>query len=360
MMQNEVFEISEHTESPNEAKEKAFHDFFVEAKKLHQLTEQLFENTPYESNLWPELWQYLCNRLKNHIPESSYGVLILNEDDSLQNRSAPVNFQKKLDVYDQAFDAEIPQMLKVIDTLRHFLIIKRRDKTYKASDIAANFSGRLINRPRRLPFPGYEIGVGLWDSENAEKKACRNGRETNRVNYMTTELVLMLSLLTQLPREEIFLALFPYKLKNNLTEEWGALRHVLKSYYYTLRHYSTMESMFDDLLILLGCYELYITSGSIKPDSEKIVVLLFSICRQAMKNKRYVHCLKMALDIDSEEDLLRQVFNQMFPKSIQICARLHRVVEIALSAMRPEGFRHIQKLVNTNESNGSILYPRFS
>lgn len=362
-MQNKTCTDSDHAVSTPTPEQQAIRQIFTEANRLHKLTIKLFDDTPYQHALWPEIWQYMAYRMKSHISAESYDVLMQNEHDIFSGKTAPVRFRTKLAAFDAAFDAEIPNVLKTIEHAREVLTVTRLKKAYKPSDVRSYFAGLIINRPRKPPFPGYDFGVGKAvddEDDDPSHARCKNGRKPGRIYYMTTELVFLISILMGLPREEIFMALFPYKMRHTLTEEWSSLNHVIHSYYDNLNHYANMEVIFDDLLTLISCYFVYTTKGTLHTDSEKILVFLTSVCKQALQIARFAIFVARFADTDSAEGRLQVVFNILFPKSIKHFAALHRRLEASREALCGVTYCHIKKLHPEGAPNPQVLYPTFA
>ena len=362
-MQNKDCTDSESAVSTPTPEQQAIRQIFTEANRLHKLTTKLFDDTPYQHALWPEIWQYMAYRLKSYISVESYDVLMQNEPDIFTGKTAPVRFRAKLAAFDAAFDAEIPNVLKVIEHAREVLTVSRLKKAYKPSDVKSYFAGLIINRPRKPPFDDYDFGVGKAvddEDDDPSHARCKNGRKPARIYYMTTELVFLISLLMGLPREEIFMALFPYKMRHTLTEEWSSLNHVIRSYYDNLNHYANMEVIFDDLLTLLSCYFVYTTKGTLHTDSEKILVFLTSVCKQALQIARFAIFVARFADTDSVEGRLQVVFNILFPKTMKHFAPLHRRLEASREALYGVTYSHIKKLNIQGAPNPQVLYPTFA
>ena len=335
----------------------AFANFFIAATRLHLCTERLFAETPYKIDKFPEIWFHQVELVKPYISEETYLVLLDNKNDSLKGHTLQHHFIEKLENYDREFEAELSRMFQAIEDLRTYIPVKRKEGLYKPSDVSSHFEKKLIIRPRHLPFEEYDYGVGLMSPDDSPKKANKNGRDTNRVQYMTTELVLMICILMNLPRVEVFLALYPYKWKNLLTSEWDTLRLLGKSYYYTLHRYATMESIYDDLLLLLGCYEIYSTLGPIKPDSEKLILFLSSVARKALKHRRYWERVKSFLGDDHEEAMLSFVLARFLTPRLKTSARLQTIFLRDLQAIDTAKFDEIEKL-SAIQFSGPCGYPK--
>lgn len=337
--------------------DSALNNFFIAANRLHSCAERLFEGTPYKPDKWPEIWMHEVALLKPFISEEQYANLVVDEVDTLKGHGLPERFEERLHAFDLAFEAECSRMLQAVEDLRAYMPINRRAQVYRPRDVSKYFEKKIICRPRKPPFPEYDYGVGLLKATDDPRKANKNGRDTNRVQFMTTELVLMICLLMNLPRVQVFLALFPYKWKNNLTNEWENLWSLGISYYYTLYRYTTIEAIFDDLLVLLGCYELYITLGLIKPDSEKLIILLFSMSRIALSHRRFWEHVKAYTCDEREEVMVRFVLNHMLTPRLKSGSRLLNIFLRDLQAVDTAKFAEVAKL-NPIQFSGPCGYPK--
>ena len=337
--------------------DSALNNFFIAANRLHLCAERLFEGTPYKPDKWPEIWMHEVALLQPFISEEQYANLVVDEVDTLKGHGLPERFEERLHAFDLAFEAECSRMLQAVEDLRAYMPINRRAQVYRPRDVSKYFEKKIICRPRKPPFPEYDYGVGLLKVTDDPRKANKNGRDTNRVQFMTTELVLMICLLMNLPRVQVFLALFPYKWKNNLTNEWENLWSLGISYYYTLYRYTTIEAIFDDLLVLLGCYELYITLGLIKPDSEKLIILLFSMSRIALSHRRFWEHVKAYTCDEREEVMVRFVLNHMLTPRLKSGSRLLNIFLRDLQAVDTAKFAEVAKL-NPIQFSGPCGYPK--
>lgn len=338
--------------------EAAYSNFFTAASRLHLCAVRLFEDTPYDASRWPELWFYEASLVRPYVSEEAYANLLNKKADPLVGHALPQRFQDRLDKFRMEFEAELPGAFQAIADLRPHIPVKRKNNAYSMKDVSDHFAPHIIIRPHQEPFPNYDIGVGLLDTNGSSKKATKNGRGTRRDQEFSTELVLMISLMMNLHREDVFLYLFPYDWKNNVREEWECLRFMEKSYLFSLYEFCSLEAIFDDLLVLFGCYELFITTGMIKRDSERLIVMLASFSRQALTHRRFWERVRALVGEDGEEALLRHATRLLLPPKLQSGSRLLNIFMRDMQALNSSDYSHIEKSTPEMGFSGFCGYPR--
>lgn len=306
---------------------------FASVERLSHCSEQLFEGTPYSVDSWPELWFYEVMLLKSHISEESYATLLEGPLNMVEGCTFPPRFAERLEIFEQAFTAEAPRFLASIEALRSELSKCRHQKAFKGSDVTALIAPYVICRPRQDPFPGYKYGGGP-DAKTGKRGSHvnQNGHPSRRLVHMTTELVLAIALLTQLPRSQIFTALCPYKWVLHWIEEWDSLHGIVLWYYFTLHGHTRIEAIFDDLLSLLICYEIFVTRQCIRTGSEKFAVLSVALARMALKHQRFCQQVEVHTGTDEEEALLNFVLGLLYPSKSKPGQRLQKMLRTALTS----------------------------
>ena len=257
-------------------------NFLIAARRLHRLTVELFKDTPYSPDDWPELWDIECDIIEPYLPEGQVLERIFPEKDFLKGQVYPPNFIPKLEVFINQFHDEVPNVLRVIEDFKsvddrlHGITpaIRAKGKDMDARKTLQYFSGRSICRARVDLYPDYDGG-------RAEKA------RGNRSDFVTTELVLMLCIMTKLSRENCWVYLFPQKWRTNLNTEWRSTALICRRYYHQLKYYTTLESMRDDWLNIFLGYEIYLTYSAYLDSSTRFVTLISTIIQFALSKQRF-------------------------------------------------------------------------
>ena len=97
--------------------------------------------------------------------------------------------------------------------------------------------------------------------------------------------------------------------------------------------------------------------GLIKPDSEKLIILLFSMSRIALSHRRFWEHVKAYTCDEREEVMVRFVLNHMLTPRLKSGSRLLNIFLRDLQAVDTTKFAEVTKL-NPIQFSGPCGYPK--